>query len=417
VATDREIDKLKAKLAAAKRVMAFCLKSEAAPRLNAMLDLARSEPGMPILPGQLDAHPWLLNCANGTLDLRTGQLREHRREDYLTKLCPTEYHADVPCPLWLRFLDAIFGGDAGLIRFVQRLLGYCLTGDVSEQILPIFHGGGSNGKSVLVNVIMEALGGDYAMKAAHSLLMTSRGERHPTEVADLFGKRFVVVSETDQGRAMNESLAKDLTGGEPIKARRMREDFWEFRPTHKVILCTNHRPRVTGDDHAIWRRLRLVPYGITFWNPDDHPDGEARGLDPARKQDKNLLGKLRQELPGVLAWCVQGCLDWQRDGLTLPDKVRAATNSYRDEEDQVARFIVERCEMHRDLRVRAGDLYAAYKSWAERGGEEAMSQRKFGERLSQTYERQASNGIWYVGLRLRTDEPQEDPFEVSAHND
>jgi putative DNA primase/helicase len=196
-----------------------------------MLDLARSEPGVPILPEQMDRDPWLFNCDNGTLELQTGRLREHRRQDYLTKLCPTRYLPEAPCPTWERFLGAVFPDDEGepdreLIRYVQCFLGRCLTGDVTEQTLEIWWGSGANGKSTLINAVLGAIGPDYSMKANADLLMTSRGERHPTEVAGLFGMRLVVASETHQGRRLNEALVKDLTGGEPIRARRMREDFW-----------------------------------------------------------------------------------------------------------------------------------------------------------------------------------------------
>jgi putative DNA primase/helicase len=272
-APDAEADRQQ-RLAIAKKNLKWALESESARRINAMLDLARSEPGIPILPDQMDSDPWLFNCVNGTLDLRTGKLREHRREDYITKVCPTRYNANAVCKAWLRFLGGVFPDDEGepdteLITFNQRLLGRCLTGDVSEQILPIFWGSGANGKSTLINAILETMGDDYAMKANADLLMTSRGERHPTELAQLFGMRLVVASETHQGRRINETLVKDLTGGEPIRARRMREDFWEFKPTRKVILLTNHKPRVAGTDEGIWRRLRLLPFTTTFgtWCP------------------------------------------------------------------------------------------------------------------------------------------------------
>jgi putative DNA primase/helicase len=280
-------DEAKARLARAKRRLDWALKSESAPRINAALDLARSGPGIPILPEEMDRDPWLLNCGNGTVELRTGTLREHRREDLLTRLCPTEYHPDATCPSWLRFLESIFQKDRPLITFVQRLLGYCLTGDVSEQILPIFWGGGANGKSTLVNVILQTLGGDYAMKAPQDLLVVHRGERHPTELADLFRMRLVVTSESSEGARLNEALIKDLTGGEPIRARRMKEDFWQFDPTHKVMLLTNHKPRVVGTDTAVWRRLRLVPFEVTFWDPCD-PNNHGKNLPEHLRQDKQL---------------------------------------------------------------------------------------------------------------------------------
>jgi putative DNA primase/helicase len=184
----------KARLSRAQKVLKWALKSESAPRINAMLDLARSEPGIPVLPEHLDRDPWLFNCLNGTLDLRTGELRGHRREDLITKLCPTPYRPDARCPVWERFLGSVFPDaedelDRELITFVQRMFGRCLTGDVSEQILPIFWGNGANGKSTLVNAVLGAVGSEYAMKANADLLMASQGDRHPTELAQLFRKR------------------------------------------------------------------------------------------------------------------------------------------------------------------------------------------------------------------------------------
>jgi putative DNA primase/helicase len=402
-----EDDKLKAELRRARAELAWALKSESAPRINAMLDLARSEPGVPILPHQFDRDPWLFNCRNGTLDLRAGELREHRREDYITALCPTDYCPDAPCREWERFLGAVFPDaedepDHGLILFVQRLLGRCLSGDTSEQVLPIFWGGGANGKSTLVNAVLDTIGGDYAMKANTDLLMASRGERHPTELAQLFGKRLVVASETQEGRRLNESLVKELTGGEPIRARRMREDFWQFSPTHKVLLLTNHKPRVVGDDEAIWRRLRLVPFSATFWDADD-PGKDPSLLPENRRQDKRLGEKLAAEREGILAWLVRGCLDWRRDGLTLPEQVKVATREYRQDEDVIKLWLAENCLTGRsDYRCRASALYTNYRAWCERAGEHPLKQKSFGAVMTDRgFGRETSNGTWYLGLTLR----------------
>jgi putative DNA primase/helicase len=281
---------------------------------------------------------------------------------------------------------------------------------VSEQNLPIFWGSRANGKSTLVNAVLDTLGTDYAMKANADLLMTSRGERHPTELAGLFGMRLVVASETHQGRHLNESLVKDLTGGEPIRARRMREDFWEFKPTHKVVLLTNHKPRVAGTAEGIWRRLRLVPFVATFWDPAD-PGKKAAELPERLRQDKQLGEKLAAEREGILAWLVRGCLAWQRDGLTLPDKVRAATTEYRQSEDLIAQWIEECCVTgSHDYRNKAGDLFANYRAWCERAGEEEiLNQKSFGDALSERgIERQKSCGvIWRLGIALASDEKRE----------
>jgi putative DNA primase/helicase len=400
----------KTHLAKLHKLMNWCLKSEAGPRINAMLDLARSEPGIPILPEQLDRDPWLFNCPNGTLDLRTGTLREHRREDLITALCAVLYNPDAHCPQWLGFLDAVFQGDQEVIVFVQRLLGCCLTGDVSENVLPIFWGSGANGKSALVNTVLATMGPDYAMKANADLLMIRRGERHPTELAGLFGKRLVVASETSEGGKLNEALAKDLTGGEPIRARRMREDFWEFVPRLKLVQLTNHKPTVAGTNEGIWRRLRLVPFEVTFWDPAD-PNVQDRPK--TLRQDKRLPAKLLAEREGILAWMVHGCLDWQTGGLTLPGKVRAATQEYRAGEDVLARWLAECCRTGTsDYRCRAGVLYGSYRQWCERAGERPVKQKSFGESLSERgFERERSNGVWYLGIGLLDDGIGEDECE------
>ena len=202
-----------------KILLTFAKASESAARRDAMLRLARSEPPIPILPDALDQNDWLLNCSNGTLDLETGQLRPHRREDFITKLCPVEYDPDAKCPQWREFLKRIFAEEASLLNFVRNLAGYCLTGNVSEQLFAILYGTGANGKSTLTDLLLDLLGDDYSMKATADMLMMKRGEAHPTALADFHGKRLVVATETEDGRRLAESLVKELTGGDKIRAQ------------------------------------------------------------------------------------------------------------------------------------------------------------------------------------------------------
>jgi putative DNA primase/helicase len=349
-----------------KALIDYARRSESAKRISDALRLARSEPDIPVLPRQLDADPWALNVLNGTIDLRTEELREHRRGDLITKLAPVSYDPYAKAPTFEAFLARLLPSEA-LRRFVQRVIGYAASGVVSEEILVILYGVGANGKSTLSNVVMEALG-DYAMQAAPDLLMAKKGA-HPTELADLFGARFVTSVETDEGRRLAEGLVKQLTGRDRIKARRMREDFWEYDPTHTVFLATNHRPEVKGTDHAIWRRLKLVPFEVTI---------------PEAEQDKKLPEKLRAELPGVLAWIVAGCRQWQqRGGLGEPEEVKAATTSYRADMDILAGFIEDRCVVEPDAWAKFSDLYGAYTGWCDEVGEKAETKRRFGTRLKE----------------------------------
>jgi putative DNA primase/helicase len=392
------------------KIITHCFGWESASRVTASVQLARSEPGVPILPDDLDRDHWLLNCVNGTLDLKTGQLRPHRREDFISKLCPTAFDPKATCPVFDGFIAGIFQRNADLIRFQQRLLGRCLTGDVSEQILAIFWGVGANGKTTLINALFDTIGDEYTLKAPVELFMENRGERHPTERAALFHKRLVVASETQQGCHLNEALVKELAGGDLITGRRMREDFWTFPPTHKAILLTNHKPAIHGTDDGIWRKLRLVPFETKFWDPDD-PKYKGTFLPTELRQDKNLSLKLKAEATGILAWLVRGCLDWQRDGLTTPDKVRTATLDYRQSEDIVAQFLMDRCLLGPDYRCRASEMYAGYKHWAESAGEKKLlTQTTFGGTLTDRgFERYTSNGTWYRGLALRnnSDTPED----------
>jgi len=367
------------------------------------LRLACSEPGIPILPRQLDADPWLLNAENGTIDLKAGELREHRREDLITKLAPVDYDPDANAPIFEAMLVRILPTEA-LRRFVQRAIGYAASGTVSEEFLVILYGVGANGKSTLVNVVMDALG-DYAMQAAPDLLLAKHGA-HPTELADLFGARFVASVETDEGRRFAEGLVKQLTGRDPIKARRMREDFWQFDPTHTIFLATNHKPEVRGTDHAIWRRLKLVPFGVAI---------------PEAEQDKKLPEKLRAELPGILAWIVGGCVSYQRDGLCEPGEVRTATEGYRSEMDVLAAFIEDRCVVHPKAEVPATPLYQAYNDWCAENGESSGSQRRFGGRLRErgfksfTYTAGPNRDRkGWRGIGLRDDRHDDDPGGPSS---
>jgi putative DNA primase/helicase len=309
-----------------------------------------------------------LNCPNGTIDLRTGGLRPHRREDYVTKLCPTRYDPAATCPAWDRFLGSIFTGDEELIGFIRRLLGYCLTGDTREHVLAVFYGHGGNGKSTFVEVSMGTLGPDYAGKVDQDLLLAKRGESHPTGKADLRGKRLMVANETADGRRLDEATVKELTGGDTVKARFMKQDFFQFAPTHKLVICSNYKPAVRGTDAGIWRRIRLVPFTARFWSPDE-PGQPGEDRPDHLRADKGMKDRLLAEREGILAWMVRGTREWLAAGdLGTPAAVAAATVEYRQEEDMFGRFLQERCERDGLFRVRSSVLYAAFKTWCAVNG-------------------------------------------------
>jgi P4 family phage/plasmid primase-like protien len=369
-----------------KAIAEHAKRSEARKRISDAIQLARSELGIPILPEDLDRDPWALNVVNGTVDLRSRELRKHRREDLITKLAPVEYHPAAKAPTFQAFLERILPSEA-LRRFLRRAVGYSASGEVSEEALMILHGTGDNGKTTLINAVLDALG-DYAMEAAPELILAKRGS-HPTELADLFGARFVSARETDEGRRLAEAVVKQLTGRDRIKARRMREDFWQFDPTHTLFLATNHKPEVRGTDHAIWRRLKLVPFHVKI--PED-------------EKDRELPRKLQAELPGILAWIVRGCLDYQREGLGVPEEVRDATEGYRSEMDVLAAFIDDRCSVHPKASVGATPLYNAYKDWCAEAGEDTISQRKFGGQIGERgFDKDKSGTITWYGIGLRAE--------------
>jgi putative DNA primase/helicase len=289
--------------------------------------------------------------------------------------------------VWLAFLDRIMARDSTLIGFLQRAIGYSLTGSVSEQVLFFLHGTGANGKSTLTTVLLQLLG-DYGRQAAPGLLMAKKGEAHPTAEADLFGARLVVSQEIDQNRLLAEGTVKQLTGGDRMKVRRMREDFWEFTPTHKIWLSANHKPIVHGVDHAIWRRILLLPFAVTI---------------PKDEWDLKLAEKLTAELPGIFAWAVRGCLAWRERGLDPPARVSAATQAYRTEMDSLGEFIAERCLIDPKASSPRSALFTAYKDWAEKAGySKPLTSIGFGRQIGERPEvagGASHGGRYWCGIR------------------
>jgi putative DNA primase/helicase len=371
-------------------IASWAKRSEANERIKAMIKLAQSEPQIAITHDALDADPYLFNCSNGTICLRTGKLHEHRREDLLTKISPVEYVENCPCPMWLQFLDRIMGSDVDLIAFLKRFSGYSLTGDTSEQCLASLYGFGANGKSTFIDCLAMAWG-DYFQRAPTSLILKRNdgSEGIPNDVARLPGVRMAVTSEVEEGSRMAESRIKDLTGGDRLAARFLRMEFFEFVPTHKLWIVGNHRIFISGTDHGIWRRIMQIPFEVTI---------------PEADRDPKLKEKLiAQELSGILSWCVTGCIEWQRDGLNPPDKVTAATEEYRAEMDTVGQFVEERCLCNPSAQIGKDSLYQEYRLWAEMSGLHALSINRFGRRLKEKGFRDDRSGgqrVW-IGIKLQ----------------
>jgi P4 family phage/plasmid primase-like protien len=349
------------------------LKSESERALRAMIALAQSEPGIPVVPEKLDTHPMLLTCKNGTLDLTTGELRPHRREDLITKMVPVEYDPSAECPTVDRFIADIFGNDPEMVAYIWRALGYALTGSCKERVMFILWGAkGNNGKTTLLELLADVLC-DYSAKVRADTLMIKRGDGGiPNDLARLKGARFVFSSEGEENRRLAEALVKEITGGDTITARFMRAEWFDFKPEFKLFFATNHRPVIRGTDNAIWKRIHLIPFTERF------VENPGAGEHPI---DKDLPAKLRAELPGFLARMVKGCMEWQQKGLCPPEKVQAATEEYRAEMDVMADWIAECCVVTPKAQAAPMALYESYSKWCVAAGETPMKLKSFSLRL------------------------------------
>ncbi len=321
----------------------------------------------------LDADPWLLNTPRGTVDLRTGRLQSHDPRDLCTKLAAATPNGE--CPLFLSALERALP-DPRERDYVQRLIGYMLTGTVKEHVVALAYGTGANGKSLIFNAIKYALG-DYAITLGSEVLMESHNDRHPTEIAVLRGARMALCSEVDSGRRWNETRVKRLSGGDPITARLMHRDPFEFQPSHKLVLLANAKPGIRVVDEAIRRRIHLIEFSVTI---------------PEAERDVSLPEKLKTEAGGILAWAIAGCLDWQTDGLQPPDSILAATSTYLDREDVIAEWISECCRPISQISL--SDAYSSYREWAERNGHPILGRNTFGDQLE-------AHGIQRVEIRSR----------------
>lgn len=364
----------------------WALKSQDIKRLQAMIELAKSEPDIPISLDQLDSNKFHFGVSNGVLDLRSGHLIPYNPMDYITKSVKIEYDPDAQCPTWLAFLNQIFDNDQDLVGFVQRAVGYSLTGDASEECLFFLHGDGANGKTTFLNTIL-AITGKHGRQCASETMMTKRDRGIPNDIARLRGARFVATSETDAGQRFAESQIKQLTGRDKIVARHLYAEYFEFEPEFKIWLAANHKPTIQGNDYAIWRRIKLIPFKVTI---------------PKEKQDKYLASKLHKELPGILNWALQGCLEWQKVGLEEPIQVLNATQGYKDEMDSIGNWMTDCCDIANAKQGKASTLYESYKSWCTEIGEKSLSNQQFSQAMqSRGFQRKPTNhGNYYLGISL-----------------
>jgi len=354
--------------------VAWAAKSHDLRRLRDMVVLAQAECSVRF--EEFDADPRKLSCRSGVIDLTTGEVEPHNPKDLMLRQAPVSSDPAAECPTFLRFLDRIFANDPELIGFLQRAIGYSLTGEVGEQCLFVLVGNGANGKSTLVGVLQDLLG-DYAQQTPMETLMVTKSSGVGNDIARLRGARFVAAVEAEAGHRLAEAKIKQLTGGDRVAARFLYKEHFEFEPQFKLWLATNQLPVINETQEAIWRRFRVIPFEVTI------PEGER---DPA------LPEKLRAELPGILNWAIEGCFQWQRGGLRPPAKVSNATRAYRVEMDVVAQFIEDCCveEVRAEETVKA--LYDSFAQWCHLNGEQASGQRVFGQRLQERGHTQRRSG-------------------------
>lgn len=350
----------------------------------------------------LDKDPWLLNVANGTVNLRTAELQPHRQSDHITQITEVEWDDAATCPTWDAFVRGAMGGDLELALYLRRLIGYAITGLTTEHLLAFFYGEGRNGKSTFVQTVRVMLG-EYACAAPRDMLFEDKsGQRHPAELARLYGKRMAVCAEIGEHVVLDEAKVKDLTGGDSISVRRMREDFWDLEPTHTLFVSGNHKPTVRGNDLGIWRRIRLVPWLVTVSEAD---------------VDKDLPARLRKELPGILRWAVLGCVEWQETGLSEPAVVTEATREYRAESDVLGEFLAQYVVFGPNERCSRQTLREKYEAWCTEAGHKPLGAKKVAQRLKERHVRtctvregtRVKDG--WAGVRLKSD------YEMQCESD
>jgi len=362
-------------------------RSESVRKIEAMIRAAAWNKDINILPDILDRYPFIFNCRNGMIDLHSGRLLPHEKERMITKISPVKYDPEADCPVWKKFLKEIFDKNKDLINFIQRALGWALTGDNGSQAMFILYGNGANGKSTFINTVMKLMG-DYATSTPTETFMQKKGDQASNDIARLKGTRFVSAMEAEYGGKLAEAVVKRLTGDDVISARFLYGEFFDFLPTFKIFMATNHKPKIGGTDNAIWRRIKMIPFEVSF---------------PENKQDRKLSEKLENELPGILAWIVEGTLKWQKEGLGSAPAIVEATSVYRQEMSAIETFLEEMCVKNPTTMVKSLFLYNAYKKWCEENHERVLSMRGFGIRMGESGKDKVrlSKGFHWLGIELR----------------
>lgn len=343
---------------------------------------------LPILPIQMDRYKMALNTPSGIINLKNGDVKAHNPEYYFTKITSVDCADAADCPRWLAFLDDIFAGDKDLIRYIQKAVGYSLTGSTAEQCAFFLYGTGRNGKSTFIDVIRDVFG-DYAANIQPETIMVKSSQSNAinSDIARLKGARLVTSVEPNEGVRLNEGLLKQLTGDDTVTARKLYSEEFEFKPEFKLWMATNHKPIIRGTDTGIWRRIHMIPFNVQI--PED-------------KVDKNLTHKLKAEMTGIFKWCIDGCLMWQREGLQMPAAVLKSVREYRREMDVISAFIEDKCTL--EGTVQASTLYAAYVSWADSNNEYCMSNTKFSTEIAKRFEKiKGRNYNYFTGISIRSE--------------
>jgi putative DNA primase/helicase len=375
-------------------------RSQQAQRIGAALWLA--EPDHAAHPEQFDKDTFLLCVRNGVIDLRSGQLRDHRREDYMTRAIDADYKPGTPCPRWLAFLERVQPSPC-VRAFLQRWLGYCLTGSTAAQCFVVNYGTGANGKTTLATAMLNLLG-EYGTQADFATFLQRREPGIRNDLAGLCGSRVVMACEGPEGAKLDTATIKGITGSDTVTARFLHKEYFSFAPTFKLMLATNHMPAIRDTSNAMWRRVLLVPWTVTI------PESERRPIE-------QILGELRAEASGMLEWCIAGCLQWQRDGLIPPDEVQRATADYKEDQDDIGRWIGDRCIIAPHAKTPAADLYRDYVNWCESDGNPTMSQRALGNRLHErglATDRDRNKRFWTgIGLASVTHDACDTSLDVT----